>query len=93
LPGSERPPAAGVAVPGSPLPPDALIEVTLVLNRHAEIPESAPVTGLPREEFVREYGADSADVDLVTQTMSSSGLRVLEVDPPSRRIRVAGSVA
>jgi kumamolisin len=51
------------------------------------------VTGLPREEFVREYGADSADVDLVTQTMSSSGLRVLEVDPPSRRIRVAGSVA
>src|SRR6476469_4899164 len=77
LPGSERPPAAGVAVPGSPLPPDALIEVTLVLRRRAEVPESVPVTGLSGEEFVRAYGADPADVDLVTERVSSFGLRVL----------------
>ena len=51
-----------------------------MLRRRAEVPESAPVIGLSREEFVRAYGADPGDVDLVTETVSSLGLRVLEVD-------------
>jgi kumamolisin len=93
LPGSDRRPADGVTVPGSSLPPETLIEVTLVLRRRAEVPESALLTVLSREEFVRAYGADPADVDLVTGTVSSLGLRVLEVDAPSRRVRVSGTAA
>ena len=80
-------------MPGSSLPPETLIEVTLVLRRRAEVPESALLTVLSREEFVRAYGADPADVDLVTGTVSSLGLRVLEVDAPSRRVRVSGTAA
>jgi kumamolisin len=93
LPGSERP-ATGVRPAAASVPPDETIEITVVLRRRAEVPESAlsRVTPLSRDEFARTYGADPADVDLVTRTLTESGAEVVEVDPASRRLRMAGTV-
>ncbi len=94
LPGSERASLPGAAAAG-PLDTSARAEVTLVLRRRAELPESV-ITGpgaLTSEELAERYGADPADVTLVTQAMQSRGLEVTEVHPATRRIKVAGTLA
>ncbi|MGH3256341.1 MAG: S53 family peptidase, partial [Streptosporangiaceae bacterium] len=94
LPGSERAPLAGATAAG-PLDTSARAEVTLVLRRRAELPEEV-ITGpgaLTSDELAERYGADPADVALVTQAMQSRGLEVTEVHPGTRRIKVAGTLA
>ena len=93
LPGSERP-ALGVRPAVASVPVDEAIEITVVLRRRAEIPESALSRGTPlsRDELAQTYGADPADVDLVTRTLTAAGAEVVDVDPASRRLRVAGTV-
>ena len=94
LPGSERAPLPGAAAAG-PLDTSARAEVTLVLRRRAELPEEV-ITGpgaLTSDELAERYGADPADVALVTQVMQSRGLEVTEVHPTTRRIKVTGTLA
>ena len=94
LPGSERAPLPGATAAGT-LDTSARAEVTLVLRRRAELPEDV-ITGpgvLTSDELAERYGADPADVALVTQVMQSRGLEVTEVHPATRRIKVAGTLA
>src|SRR4051794_26801755 len=77
LPGSERAPAATFTAAAVPLAPDDTLAATVVLRRRAE----------------GEIGAAPADVAAVTETLSGLGLQILAADEPSRRVRVAGTVA
>jgi kumamolisin len=64
----------------------------VVLRRRAE-PGTAAVSGalLSREELSEQFGAASADLDLVTGTLARAGLQVVSADAASRRVRVAGT--
>ena len=94
MPGSDRPPVSGIThVAAAPLAAGTIVDVTVVLRRRAEVPESALAVPIPGDEFARAYGADPRDVDVVTETLTELGLQVLEIDLPSRRIRVSGTVA
>jgi len=94
LPGSERAPLAGATAVG-PLDTTVRAEVTLVLRRRAELPDEvvAGLGTLTSDELAERYGADPADVTLVTQTLQARGLEVTEVHPATRRIKVAGTLA
>src|SRR5579864_9456502 len=94
LPGSERAPLASATAAG-PLDTSARAEVTLVLRRRAELPDDV-IAGpgvLTSDELAERYCPDPADVALVTQVMQSRGLEVTEVQPATRRIKVAGTLA
>jgi kumamolisin len=95
LPGSEREPVqsrgrAGAA-PGE-VDPDANIEVTVVLRRRGNVPESALTSPHSHEDLLARYGADPADVDLVTSTLTDLGAQVVDIDAADRHLRVAGPV-
>lgn len=89
LPGSERPERPGFRAHGA-LDPDAVVSATLVLRRRAELPESAFTARLSRDELAEQYGADPADVELVSTTLSALGLSVDEADAARRTVRVSG---
>jgi len=92
LPGSYREPLAEGQVLGATAA-SAPIEVTLVLRRRAELPAEAVPGGMSSAELAARFGADPADVDLVTRTVTGAGANVIQVDPASRRVRVAGTAA
>jgi kumamolisin len=93
LPGSER-----VSLPDvtdtAPLDTHERAEITLVLRRRAELPEEivAGPTVLSSDELAERYGADPADVDLVTRELTSRGLEITTVHLGSRRVKVAGTL-
>ncbi len=90
LPGSAREPIHSARALG-PIDPDERIELTLVLRRRAELDDDAiGSVPLTREELAERYGADPADVEAVRSAVTAAGAEVLEVDPASRRIRIAG---
>jgi len=93
LAGSERAPLAD-ARPAGELDPSERAELTLVLRRRAELPDGviAGPTVLTSDELAERYGADPADVDLVSQTLTGRGLQITAVQPGSRRVKVAGTV-
>ncbi len=93
LPGSERPPAEGVAPSAAGLDHVGEIEATVVLRRRGDADASLAAGPMDRAEFAEKLGADPADVDLVTSTLGSLGLRIVSTNLPSRRIRVTGSAA
>ncbi len=69
-------------------------EITVVLRRRAELP-AAIIEGptvLSHAELGGGYGADPADVDLVSRELTSRGLEVTAVHPTTRRVKVAGSL-
>ncbi len=84
--GSSRPPLPGAESLG-PVDPDERIEATLVLRRRAPLPEQAR---LSPAELAAAHGADPADVHLVTTTLATAGIDVVETDVASRRMRIAG---
>jgi kumamolisin len=92
LPGSERaslPDVTDVA----PLDTSERAEITVVVRRRAELPEDI-VTGptvLSIDELA-QYGADPADVDLVSVELGQRGLTVTEVQAITRRVKVAGTL-
>jgi kumamolisin len=69
-------------------------EVTIVLRRRAELPAEIVEgpTVLSHAELAGGYGADPADVDLVSRELTSRGLEVTAVHPTTRRVKVAGSL-
>ncbi len=91
LPGSERS-AAPDAAPVQSIAPDTEISITLVVRRRAPVPDEALDAPMPRAEFAALYGADPADFELVTRTLTALGVQVSEADPASRRLRVTGTV-
>jgi kumamolisin len=91
LPGSERRPVPGLADEPVALDPDAQVDATLILRRRAEVPDGALEARMPAEEFSATYGADPADLDLVTSTITRLGAHVIESDPATRRVRISGA--
>jgi kumamolisin len=94
LPASERSALPDVEPAGS-LDGAERAELTLMLRRRAELPVDAagvPVR-LTRAELEQRYGADPADVDLVTGTLAGLGLEVTSQDAGTRRVTVAGPVS
>jgi kumamolisin len=94
LAGSERAPIPEATAAGT-LDTSQRAELTVVIRRRAELPEEI-VTGptvLTSEELAERYGADPADVDLVREQLSSRGLEITDVQPATRRIKVAGTLA
>jgi kumamolisin len=93
LPGSERTSLPGVA-DTAPVNTQERAEITLVLRRRAELPEEivAGPTVLSSDELASRYGADPADVDLVTREMAGRGLAVTAVHAVTRRVKVAGTL-
>jgi kumamolisin len=89
LPGSLRPPLAGIE-PIGPVDASERITSTLVLRRRAPLPPDARFTAA---ELAIQHGAEPADVDTVTSELRDLGVDVLDVDAASRRVRIAGSAA
>jgi kumamolisin len=93
LSGSERGPLA-TATPAGQLDTSERAELTLVLRRRAIIPAGIVEgpTVLTSDELASRYGADPADVELASRTLTGLGLAVTAVHAGSRRIKVAGTV-
>jgi kumamolisin len=65
--------------------------VTLVLRRRAALPDPSNAAPITHAQFAARYGADPADVELVTTTVTGLGARVVSVRPDARNVRVAGT--
>ena len=94
LAGSERAAISGVQDLG-PVDEQERIEVTVVLRRRTELPEELVFSPevISQGELADLYGADSADVDLVRETLTGFGLEVTATDEGSRRVKVAGTAS
>lgn len=93
LPGGEQRPLPRAIRAADPVAPDMPIEVTLVLRRRAELPDLAGVTPMSSAHFAATYGADPADVELVTATVTALGARVLAVRAAARQVRIEVTAA
>ena len=93
LAGSERASLPDVT-DTAPLNTQDRAEITVVLRRRAELPAEIVEgpTVLSHAELGAGYGADPADVDLVSRELTSRGLEVTAVHPATRRVKVAGSL-
>jgi kumamolisin len=71
-----------------------VIEVSLYLRDPAGqvATEGSIPPRLSREEYARLHSAAPADIDQVKQFAQSHGLTVVEVEPLSRRVKLAGTV-
>jgi kumamolisin len=94
LPGSERAPLPAATEAG-PLDTSQRAELTLVLRRRAPLPVEiiAGPTVLTDDELASRYGADPADIELVSRELTSRGLEITAVHPASRRVKVSGTLA
>ena len=93
LQGSERAELPG-AQPAGALDQNQTITVTLMLRRRAQVPRElivGPET-LSLAQLSEQYGADPADIALVTQVLGRNGLTVTETHTASRRLKVQGTV-
>ena len=90
LPGSVREPLTGAQVLG-PVAASTLIEVTLVVRRRGELPAQSAAGVLEGAEFAARFGADPADITLVTDAVIGAGVQVIQSDPASRRVRISGT--
>ncbi len=72
------------------IPADEPIECTVVLRRRGDAPDPATGEILTRQELADRYGADPADVALLTKTVTDAGAAVESVDVTSRRVKVSG---
>ena len=92
LPGSFRKPVPAAQIVG-PVDAGTPIEVTLVLRRRAPLPDQAATGVISGPDLAAQFGADPADVDMVSTTVTQAGARVIERDPASRRVRISGTAA
>jgi kumamolisin len=78
----------------APLDTSERAEITVVLRRRAALPAEIVEgpTVLSHAELGAGYGADPADVDLVSRELTSRGLEVTAVHPATRRVKVTGSL-
>ena len=71
LPGSEQRALPRAIRATDPVPAHTVLEVTLVLRRRAELPDPAAAAPVPRTRFAADYGADPADIELVTAAVGA----------------------
>jgi kumamolisin len=96
VPGSERAEPTGAVARGD-APPGEVLEVTVVLRRHAKPPD--PVTAgdarkhISRAEFAVRYGAAAADIAAVERFARSAGLTVVDSDAARRSVILRGTVS
>jgi kumamolisin len=90
LAGSEKAQAPGVQPAAAALDADAAVAATLVLRRANPVDPSAALGVADPAAYVRDHGATSADIALVTSTLEGFGLTVVETDQASRRVRIEG---
>ncbi len=93
LPGSNRHSADVIAAAAVEHAEDVEIEVTVVLRRRSGSGSFDPAVRLSREEFAAQLGAEAADADAAGTTLTGLGARVVSIDLPSRRLRIAGSAS
>ena len=74
-----------------PADPAETASVTVFLRRREPLPPAGTVV-LTRDELRERHGADPAELAAVRAELERRGLRVLDADAGSRRIRVEGSV-
>ncbi len=94
LAGSERTALPGAAPAPTPLDPNQVITVTVMLRRRAEVPAElvqGPET-ITQAQLGDRYGADPADAQLVAEVLGEYGLAVTEYQLPSRRLKVSGTI-
>src|SRR5580700_4374528 len=93
LAGSERASLPDVT-DTAPLNTAERAEITVLVRRRAELPAEIieGPTVLSSPQLAEGYGADPADVDLVSRELTSRGLEVTAVYATTRRIKVAGSL-
>lgn len=91
LPGSERTAAAGIQATHGPVDPSRRIEVTVILRRQEPLTQM-PAEPMSRDELAARHGASAGDLGLATRTFTRLGAEVIEADPASRRLRLAGTV-
>jgi kumamolisin len=93
LEGSERVAAPGATAIG-PADGNEWLEVTVKVKRKAELPEPGDRTQpmLTREALGARYGADPAALDDAAATLAGYGLQILDKDPKTRSIKLAGTV-
>jgi kumamolisin len=73
--------------------PHEWCEITVKLRRQAPLPEPQPGKAvLTREDAIKKYGASAADIEAVVKSLTSYGLTVLEKDPATRSVKLAGPV-
>ncbi|HEY7050491.1 MAG TPA: S53 family peptidase [Jatrophihabitantaceae bacterium] len=87
LPGSSRRPLPQIE-PLGPVAADERVEATLVLRRRAALPDGVRLT---RAELAERHGADPAEMTTAADALRERGIEVLEADPASRRLRIAGA--
>jgi kumamolisin len=95
LPGNERA-AKQDARKIRPADPNQIVDITVVLKGLKELPEPDPrVAPMRIADIERDYGADPADVDLVTRVLSSApyGLKVVDASPGTRTVELEGTVS
>ena len=92
VPGSFRQALPDAQIVGN-VDPATSIEVTLVLRRRAPLTDRSAADPITGPELAQQFGADPADVDLVSTTVTRAGAQVIERDPVSRRVRVSGTAA
>ncbi len=95
LPGSERGPEPGpAAAPGlrTPARDDREIEISVYLRRQRPIPEHLLPGGPPDDAPRTGHGADPADLELATRTLTTLGARIIHADAQTRCLRVGGTI-
>jgi kumamolisin len=92
LPGSTRDLPETADIVGA-VDPAEQVQVTLVLRRRTPLPDPATSAIVTPEELATTYGADPDDIKTVTDTVTGAGATVIETDPATRRMRIAGSAA
>ena len=93
LRGSERTELPG-AEPAGDLDANAMITVTVMLRRRADVPRAlviGPET-LSLAELGTQYGSDPADVTLASEVLGRYGLTATAAHPQSRRLKVRGTI-
>jgi kumamolisin len=102
LKGSERQPMRGAKAVGKADPAERL-EVSVLLRRRNADALSQRVAGLargrraaghlPRDEFEKQFGADSRDIDAVKRFAAVHGLAVVDEHAGRRTVVLSGTVA
>src|SRR5579859_2904979 len=91
LPGTNRVPLPGARVVGS-CSADEWIEVTIKLRRKVALPEleGRPKEPMTYEYLAKTYGSTQEDINRVSEALHEFGLEVVESDPKTRTVKVAG---
>ena len=94
LEGSERHHLAGARAIGTANPYEH-VEITIKLKGKTPLPavDSRPSSILTYQELEMTYGASTADVKLVSDTLAAYGLTVVHSDPGARSLHMGGTVS